>query len=109
MSAPRRSRSWSISSLASSLWRKAVQGPSSTGPARRRPLGIECLEDRMVPAHLNLAVNSTLDLINPNDSLLSLREAVIAANANADGATISLPAGTHILVTVQQRLNITRS
>src|SRR5262249_38236323 len=46
--------------------------------ARFRP-GLEILEDRAVPAILN--VTTALDVVDPNDGLLSLREAVLQANA----------------------------
>ena len=44
---------------------------------------LEGLEDRSVPAVLN--VTTTLDVVDPNDDLLSLREAVIQANASSNG------------------------
>jgi predicted outer membrane repeat protein len=56
------------------------------------------LEGRAVPAVLN--VTTTLDLINPNDSVLSLREAVIQANASNGATQIVLPAGTYELTLV---------
>src|SRR5215510_2100148 len=45
--------------------------------ARFRPL-LEALEDRAVPAVLN--VTTALDVVHPSDGLLSLREAVLQAN-----------------------------
>src|SRR5262249_3290526 len=56
---------------------------------------LETLEDRSVPAILN--VTTPLDVINPNDGLLSLREAVLQANASQGANTIVLPAGTYTL------------
>src|SRR5262249_45144884 len=61
---------------------------------RFRP-GLEVLEDRAVPAVLN--VTTTLDVLEPNDGLLSLREAVIQANALPGANTIVVPAGTYAL------------
>src|SRR5262249_54358938 len=61
---------------------------------RFRPT-MELLEDRAVPALLN--VTTSLDVIDPNDGMLSLREAVIQANASNGADTIVLPAGTYQL------------
>jgi hypothetical protein len=61
---------------------------------RFRPT-MELLEDRAVPAVLN--VTTSLDVIDPNDGMLSLREAVIQANASNGADTIVLPAGTYRL------------
>jgi predicted outer membrane repeat protein len=62
--------------------------------ARFRP-GLEILEDRAVPAVLN--VTTALDEVNPNDGLLSLREAVQQANAANGVDTVVVPAGTYLL------------
>ncbi|MBI1916589.1 MAG: hypothetical protein HYS12_17915 [Planctomycetes bacterium] len=62
--------------------------------ARFRP-ALEMLEDRAVPAMLN--VTTTLDVLDPNDGVLSLREAVIQANASPGANTIVVPAGTYTL------------
>src|SRR5262245_10882459 len=101
MSAHSRPRSWSVVSLASSLWRKALRKPVPSPVRSRRaprPLrGFELLEDRTVPATLDLVVTTTLDVMNPNDGVLSLREAIDAGNAAADGATIALDAETYNL------------
>jgi hypothetical protein len=56
---------------------------------------LEVLEDRAVPAIFN--VTTTLDVIDPNDGLLSLREAVLAANATPGADTIDLSAGRYVL------------
>jgi hypothetical protein len=53
------------------------------------------LEDRAVPAVLN--VTTALDEVNPNDGLMSLREAVLQANASNGADTIVMPAGTYVL------------
>src|SRR5262245_53868368 len=61
---------------------------------RRNDLHLELLEDRLSPAVYN--VTTTADLVNANDTVLSLREAILAANASVGVAdTINLPAGTY--------------
>src|ERR1700722_10438261 len=53
---------------------------------RRRPLVLEPLEDRLMPA--SLIVNTNADLVNPTDGTLSLRDAINAVNnGNANGLT----------------------
>jgi predicted outer membrane repeat protein len=54
---------------------------------------LECLEDRTVPA--TFAVTTTLDLVDPADGRLSLREAVAEANTLAGADVIILPAGVY--------------
>src|SRR5262249_41449777 len=64
----------------------------------RKPVRLraEALESRTVPAVYN--VTTAADVVNPNDGLLSLREAVLAANASVGLAdTINLPAATYVL------------
>ena len=78
-------------------------GPLRATPARaahRRPrrglvAGLECLEDRAVPA--TFAVTTTLDVVSPADGKLSLREAIGAANSHPGADTIVLPAGVYSL------------
>jgi hypothetical protein len=60
--------------------------PKRRGPQRlhshrptRRPLALEPLEDRTLPA-ATITVNSTLDTNDPSDSLVTLREAILIAN-----------------------------
>jgi hypothetical protein len=83
-----------------SSWLRKKTGPhancpiSGRRPARFRP-GLETLEERSVPAIL--AVTTPLDVINPHDGQLSLREAVLAANADNGANTILLPSGTYTL------------
>src|SRR5207253_4752858 len=55
----------------------------------------EPLEDRAVPA--TLTVTTPLDVVNATDGLLSLREAVLQANATNGADTIVVPAGTYTL------------
>jgi predicted outer membrane repeat protein len=62
--------------------------------ARFRPL-LEALEDRAVPSTLN--VTTTLDELNPNDGVLSLREAVMQTNNSTTPVTIAVPAGRYAL------------
>jgi len=63
--------------------------------ARRLQLSVELLESRQTPATIN--VTTTLDLVDPNDGLISLREAISQANADAPGDVINLPAGLYQL------------
>jgi CSLREA domain-containing protein len=65
-------------------------------PPRRHPrLRVESLEDRLTPTYV---VTTTADVVNPNDGVLSLREAVIAANASYGiDDYIIVPAGTFVL------------
>jgi predicted outer membrane repeat protein len=62
--------------------------------SRFRPT-LEVLEDRAVPA--TLTVNTTLDVLGHTNGLLSLRQAIIDANATPKADTIILPAGTYTL------------
>jgi hypothetical protein len=65
-------------------------------PASRFRPQLEVLEDRAVPA--TLLVNTTLDVLGHNNGLLSLRQAIIDANATPTKAdTIVLPAGNYTL------------
>jgi hypothetical protein len=60
---------------------------------RLRPF-LEMLEDRLVPAVLN--VNSTADILSPPPGVLTLRSAIQAANATTGNNTINLTvAGTY--------------
>lgn len=61
---------------------------------RFRP-AVEGLEAREVPAVLT--VTTTADVLDPNDGVLSLREAVLQANATNGADQIVLPAGTYSL------------
>jgi hypothetical protein len=56
---------------------------------------LEVLEDRLVPA--TFTMTTPLDVVDPNDGQLSLREAVTAANADPGPDTIVVPAGVYRL------------
>ncbi|MCI0742561.1 MAG: hypothetical protein L0Y72_26305 [Gemmataceae bacterium] len=61
-------------------WRRQRRQPAQrTSPVRTTRLGVEQLEDRCVPA--TFLVNNPADVIDPNDGVLTLREAVAQANA----------------------------
>jgi hypothetical protein len=53
------------------------------------------LEDRAVPA--TLTVNTTLDVLGHDNGTLSLRQAILDANAAPDSDTIVVPAGIYTL------------
>lgn len=62
---------------------------------KTRTIQLVELESRDVPA--TFVVTTSNDVIDPNDGVLSLREAVIASNANAGDDTIIITTGTHTL------------
>jgi hypothetical protein len=78
---------------------RAPLGPlrgARPAPARRRfRPGVECLEGRLAPA--TFTVTTPLDVVNPADGKLSLREAVSLANARPGPDTIAVPAGVYRL------------
>src|SRR5262249_18276490 len=76
--------------------RDLLRGTSPTTADRRQRRFVprlEGLEDRTVPA--TFTVTTTLDVVNPNDGKLSLREAVSRANANPGADTIPPTAGIY--------------
>jgi CSLREA domain-containing protein len=73
-----------------SLFRRSRKSAPSRPPARAR-LALEPLEDRAVPA--TFTVTTLADETDPADGLLSLREAITAANANFDADVIQFAAG----------------
>ena len=70
-----------------SLFRRSRIRPVSL-PRRRKPLVIEALEERSVPAVFN--VNSLADTLTPPAGVVTLRSAIQAANATPGGNTIDL-------------------
>lgn len=78
------------------LSRILVPPTTGSGRDRRRPLrfrpALESLEDRRVPTVF--FVTTQLDVVNPNDGKLSLREAITRANQHDGADGIVLPAGT---------------
>src|SRR5437868_1979187 len=80
-----------------SSWFRNRTASTRRSPANRFRPTVEVLEDRVVPA--TFLVSTTLDVLSGHhDSLLSLRQAIIDANATSNKAdTIVLPAGTYTL------------
>jgi Ca2+-binding RTX toxin-like protein len=80
-------------------WRQqlAPRGRKCAGRPRKAwpGLRLELLEDRMAPAVFN--VTTPADVVNANDGLLSLREAILAANASPGIDTVNVPTGTYHL------------
>jgi len=62
----------------------------------RVPLGVTLLAIPQLFA-AELTVTTTVDVVDPTDSLLSLREAILTANASPEDDTILLPAAIHEL------------
>src|SRR5262245_9501532 len=56
---------------------------------------IECLEDRVTPT--TFVVNTLADEVTPGDGKLSLREAIMQANAAPGPNTVLLSAGSYKL------------
>src|SRR5262249_40554874 len=80
-------RSW-LQAASKSTARSFQPGPKR--PCRPR---LEVLEDRLVPA-APITVTTLLDVVNPNDGVTSLREAINASNANpSDADTIVFQPG----------------
>lgn len=79
--------SW-LRPLAARLYRQRSQRAPQRPTLRPR---LELLEDRAVPAVI--VVTTTDDVVDPNDNVISLREAIQQANADtdADSITFSLP------------------
>src|SRR5262245_9625032 len=72
-------------SRASSFRRLFGSARPEPKPVRRSRLAVEALEDRAVPAILT--VNSTADDTTAGDGLVTLREAILAANSASDVKT----------------------
>ncbi len=85
-----------FSSFRSWLGRTLPSTPRGAGLLGRRPKrscrpSLEELEGRNVPA--TFVVTTGLDVVNPNDGRLSLREAISRADHHAGADTVVLPAG----------------
>jgi hypothetical protein len=74
------------------------KAPAPAKP-RRSSLGLEQLEDRVVPAVFN--VNSLADILNPAPGVVTLRSAISAANATPGGNTINLTLPGTYRITLQ--------
>jgi hypothetical protein len=72
---------------------------SAPAKPRRSRLGLEQLEDRVVPAVFN--VNSLADVLNPAPGVVTLRSAISAANATPGGNTINLTLPGTYRITLQ--------
>src|SRR5437773_6853344 len=68
-------------------FRRDQRTPRSTRPCRAH-LGLDHLEDRLVPAVFN--VNSLADVLNPGHGIVTLRSAINAANSTRENNTINL-------------------
>jgi CSLREA domain-containing protein len=71
-------------------------GAGKRGGRRRFVPKLERLDDREVPA--TFTVTTTLDVVNPADGKLSLREAVTAANIHPGSDTIVLSRGVYKII-----------
>jgi predicted outer membrane repeat protein len=69
---------------------------NSSTPFRARPLKLEFLENRAVPA--TFTVTTTLDELTPGDGKLSLREAITRANDQVGDDVIVVPAGVFKII-----------
>lgn len=78
----------------SSWLRKRAVSPKGH-PARRFRPCLEVLEDRAVPA--TFLVNTPLDVLGHTNGMLSLRQAIIDANATPAADTITVPTGSYTL------------
>jgi len=84
-----------MSFLSFTAWLRNPKPARQRHPARRFRPALEVLEDRAVPA--TLRVNTTLDVLGHDNGTLSLRQAIIDANAAPKPDTIIVPAGTYTL------------
>ncbi len=88
-----------------STHRMVLGGTSASANAQRfarsrnfaSSLWLEALEQRHLLTATVVEVTTTQDVIDPNDGLVSLREAVLEANASPNDYQIVLPAGTYTL------------
>ncbi len=78
-----------------SSWLRTRTVSPQRRPANRCRPQLEVLEERAVPA--TLTVNTTLDVVGHANGLLSLRQAVLDANARTTADTIVVPPGAYNL------------
>jgi hypothetical protein len=78
-----------------SSWLRHRIGSRKQRPVNRFRPTLDVFEDRAVPA--TLTVNTTLDVLGHDNGILSLRQAIIDANAAPKGDIIIVPAGTYTL------------
>jgi len=75
---------------------KRYRSPAFHTSSAHRAL-IEPLEARHLLSATVIEVNTFQDIVDPNDAFISLREAILAANASPEDNEIHLPAGTYML------------
>src|SRR5262245_1014156 len=71
--------------------RHPLPGTNRMTPHRTARLLLDCLEGRAMPS--TFTVTTTLDVVDPSDGRLSLREAIGRANDHPGADTVVLPAG----------------
>src|SRR5438270_7456864 len=76
-----------------SSWLRTRTVSPKRRPAKRFRPRLEVLEDRSVPA--TLTVNTTLDVLGHDNGVLSLRQAILDANASHGADTIVVPAAVN--------------
>ncbi len=70
---------------------------------------LEMLEGRLALSAAPIQVTTTADVVDPNDGVTSLREAIQQANSSATPQTIELPAGNYQLSAAAGELEISNS
>jgi CSLREA domain-containing protein len=81
--------------------------PAPSRPSGRVRLALELLEDRAVPT--TFTVTTLADETNINDGLVSLREAITAANGAPGADTIDFQPGLSGTITLSQQLQVSDS
>ena len=106
LAAPSAARGQSVhsfpqASYAHSASRSAIRRPATHRLNTQRLHGhrslFEPLESRHLLSATVIEVTTTQDLVDPNDAFISLREAVLMANASPEDNEIVLAAGTYTL------------
>jgi len=77
--------------------RSAARGKSIFSSPKRYRSFIEPLEARHLLSATVIEVTTTADIVDPSDAVISLREAVLMANASPEDNEIRLPAGIFTL------------